>query len=186
MGSDPAIEYCDSLFLDAYDSGRDRVLWRDEVEVEFRGAGPESIASDKGEARSAGDAAAEGEFMDIVAVAVIPPQASLSRGYMEANMYVCAYDACQDGSAPVGRLSSAPRLGSWISQLQQPPARRVSRSLVQRNAQSEAGDGWSSVVWSFVRLSARASGLLCGRRQSEVRSAERSALRRWEALETLI
>lgn len=89
MGSDPAIEYCDSLFLDAYDSGRDRVLWRDEVEVEVRGAGPESIASDKGEARSAGDADAGGELMDIVAVAVIPPQASLSRGYMEVDMYVC-------------------------------------------------------------------------------------------------
>lgn len=70
MGSDPAIEYCDNLFLDAYESGRDNVLWRFEFEVEVRGAGPESIESDT----STGDAAAGGEFIDMVAVAVIPPK----------------------------------------------------------------------------------------------------------------
>ncbi len=70
MGSDPAIEYCDSLFLDAYDSGRDNVLWRFEFEVEVRGAETESIESDT----STGDAVAGGEFIDIVAVAVIPPR----------------------------------------------------------------------------------------------------------------
>lgn len=73
MGSDPVTEYCDNLFLDAYDSGRDNVLWRFDVEA-FRGAGSESIGSGIIEARSAGDAAAVGEFIDIVAVAVIPPR----------------------------------------------------------------------------------------------------------------
>lgn len=74
MGSDPVTEYCDNLFLDAYDSGRDcNVLWRFAVEA-FRGAGSESIESCIVEARSAGDAAAVGEFIDIVAVAVIPPR----------------------------------------------------------------------------------------------------------------
>lgn len=66
-------EYCDSLFLDAYDSGRDNVLWRFDVEA-FSGAGSESIESGIVEARSAGDAAAVGESIDIVAVAVIPPR----------------------------------------------------------------------------------------------------------------
>jgi hypothetical protein len=69
-------EYCDNLFLDTYDSGRDNVLWRFDVEA-FSGAGSESIESGIVEARSAGDAAAAaavGEFIDIVAVAVIPPR----------------------------------------------------------------------------------------------------------------
>jgi hypothetical protein len=75
VGSDPVIEYWDNLFLDAYDSGRVNVLWRDDVEA-VRGAGPESIESGIVEARSTGDAVAEGEFIDIVAVAVIPPRRS--------------------------------------------------------------------------------------------------------------
>ncbi|KAH6609260.1 hypothetical protein Trco_002606 [Trichoderma cornu-damae] len=50
------MEYCDSLFLDAYESGRDNALCRDGVEA-AKGAGPEStasgIAEDRGTARGA-------------------------------------------------------------------------------------------------------------------------------------